>query len=394
MKSAVLVIDVQQGLCEGEGAAFDCTRTIARINEVTRRARQANAPVIFVQHESTCGYLEQGSADWQLADGLDVQATDIRMRKSTPDAFLRTGLEELLRDNGIERLVLCGMHSEFCVDTTTRRALALGFPVVLVSDGHTSAGNAAISPAQVIAHENATLANISSFGPRAVPVASAEVEFDAWSPAVGDGDGGMTPMAASPVHAAQVRDATEADFADIVRLNTQWEHFLSPMDGPRLAMLHQMAAVHRVIVDAGRVCAFMLTMREGCAYASPNYQWFADRYERFLYVDRVVIAGDCQGRGLARMLYADLLAFARASGVDTVTCEVDADPPNEPSRRLHAALGFCKVGTLRVGVGHKQVAMQALRVDPAPMGRPLRPPDADDGDCRTALRPLTGAAQV
>ena len=52
IKSAVLVIDVQQGLCEGDGAAFDCDATIRRINEVTRKARLANAPVIFVQHES------------------------------------------------------------------------------------------------------------------------------------------------------------------------------------------------------------------------------------------------------------------------------------------------------------------------------------------------------
>lgn len=52
MKSAVLVIDVQQGLCEGEGAAFDCEGTISRINDVTRKARQAGVPVIFIQHES------------------------------------------------------------------------------------------------------------------------------------------------------------------------------------------------------------------------------------------------------------------------------------------------------------------------------------------------------
>ena len=63
------------------------------------------------------------------------------------------------------------MHTEFCVDTTCRRAMALGWPVWLAADAHTSAGNAALTPQQVIAHHNATLANISSFGPRtrAVP---------------------------------------------------------------------------------------------------------------------------------------------------------------------------------------------------------------------------------
>jgi len=177
MNTAVLIIDVQQGLCEGEGAAFDCDGTIFRINIVTRKAREAGVPVIFVQHESRIGYLEHGSDAWQLANGLKVEPADIRIRKTTPDAFLRTELESILRGHGVENVVICGMHSEFCVDTTTRRALALGFPVVLVSDGHTSAGNAAISAQQVIAHHNATLTNISSFGPRAHAVAAEKVKF-------------------------------------------------------------------------------------------------------------------------------------------------------------------------------------------------------------------------
>ena len=179
MSKAVLVIDVQQGLCEGEGSAFDCEGTISRINVVTQKARAAGAPVIFIQHESKSGYLEHDSDAWQLADGLEVKHTDIKVRKTTPDAFLRTELEAVLKARGIEQLVVCGMHSEFCVDTTIRRALSLGFPVVLVSDAHTSAGNIAISALQVIAHHNATLTNISSFGPRAVAVASTSVDFSA-----------------------------------------------------------------------------------------------------------------------------------------------------------------------------------------------------------------------
>jgi nicotinamidase-related amidase len=177
MNTAVLVIDVQQGLCEGEGAAFDCVGTISRINSVTEKARIAGAPVVFIQHESNSGYLEHGSDAWQLANGLKVLAKDLKVRKTTPDSFLRTNLEETLLRLQIEKLVVCGMHSEFCVDTTTRKALALGFPVVLVSDAHTSAGNAAISAEQVIAHHNATLTNISSFGPRVTAVRSESVSF-------------------------------------------------------------------------------------------------------------------------------------------------------------------------------------------------------------------------
>ena len=175
--TAILVIDVQQGLCEGHDAAHDCHGTIERINAVTQRARAAGVPVFFIQHESSAGYLEHGSPAWQLATGLQVQPGDRCIRKTTPDAFLRTELHKALQALGIKNLVVCGMHTEFCVDTTARKALALGYPVVLVSDAHTSAGNTAIRPQQVIAHHNATLTNISSFGPRVTAIAHDAVRF-------------------------------------------------------------------------------------------------------------------------------------------------------------------------------------------------------------------------
>jgi nicotinamidase-related amidase len=181
--TAILVIDVQQGLCESPDAAHDCPGTIERINAVTQRARAAGLSVFFVQHESSAGYLEHGSPEWQLATGLHAQVGDRRIRKTTPDAFLRTQLHETLQGLGIHDLVVCGMHTEFCVDTTTRKALALGYPVVLVSDAHTSAGNAAISPQQVIAHHNATLTNISSFGPKVTAIAHDAIRFLTNSPA-------------------------------------------------------------------------------------------------------------------------------------------------------------------------------------------------------------------
>jgi nicotinamidase-related amidase len=166
MKTALLIIDVQQGLCEGEHNAFESADVIMRINRVSAKARAAGVPVIFIQHESTSGDLEFGTREWQLAEGLHTEPSDLRIRKTTPDSFLRTDLEATLRALAITDLIVCGMHTEFCVDTTTRKALALGYPVLLVEDAHTTEGNAYVTPRQVIQHHNATLTNISSFGPK------------------------------------------------------------------------------------------------------------------------------------------------------------------------------------------------------------------------------------
>ena len=173
MQPALLLIDVQQGLCEGPGAAWLTPQLIGRTNQLAQAARAASAPVVWIQHEAQ-HELQHGSPAWQPADGLAPAPQDLRVRKTTPDSFNRTELEALLRQRGVDTLIIGGMHTEFCVDTTTRRALALGWPVLLAADGHTSAGNAVLTAEQVIAHHNATLTNIGSFGPRvqALPVAA------------------------------------------------------------------------------------------------------------------------------------------------------------------------------------------------------------------------------
>jgi predicted GNAT superfamily acetyltransferase len=157
-----------------------------------------------------------------------------------------------------------------------------------------------------------------------------------------------------------VRDAQRIDFPRILALNLESEHFLSPLDEARLLRLHAEAAYHRVLASDDGVAAFLLAFREGAAYDSPNYRWFAARYPSFLYIDRIVVASAFQGRGAGRLFYENLMAFARACAVNLVTCEIDADPPNPASQRFHQLWGFREVGTQRVGASQKLVSLQAL----------------------------------
>ena len=158
-----------------------------------------------------------------------------------------------------------------------------------------------------------------------------------------------------------LRPAHAADHPRILALNLESEEMLSPMDATRLRELDAMAAYHRVACEGDAVVAFLLAFREGVAYDSPNYVWFAQRYPRFLYVDRIVVAGTHQGRKLGPLMYRDLFGFARASDVGTVACEFYTVPPNEASRRFHAAFGFEEVGSQWVADGRKQVSLQAAR---------------------------------
>ena len=154
-----------------------------------------------------------------------------------------------------------------------------------------------------------------------------------------------------------VRDAGSADRGAILALNAESVHFLSPMDAARYDKLRAMSAYTRVVDDAGEIKAFLMAFREGTAYDSPNYAWFSARYEKFLYVDRVAVAASAQGRGLGRVFYEDLFAFAREHGVNTITAEFYTTPPNEISRKFHARFGFIEVGEQDV-FGTKRVSLQ------------------------------------
>ena len=158
-----------------------------------------------------------------------------------------------------------------------------------------------------------------------------------------------------------LRDATPADFPAILALNEAFVAVLSPLDGVRLAQLHAQSARHRVIEQDGRIEAFLLAFREGSDYDGANYRWFAQRYARFLYVDRIVVAGGAQAQGAGRRLYRDVAALASGDAVPLITCEFDLDPPNPVSARFHASQGFREVGQRQLD-GGKIVSMQVLDV--------------------------------
>lgn len=178
MKSALLVIDVQRGLFETTPPPYDADAVVCRINSLTTRARTAGVPVVFVQHERDGSPLQHGSEKWRIDPRLVVEPQDVILRKTTPDCFLRTDLSNLLEKWRTERIFICGYASEFCVDTTTRRAAALGFPVILVSDAHTTHSKGHASGAEIRAHHNATLPNLTSFGPVIKAQVAEAISFD------------------------------------------------------------------------------------------------------------------------------------------------------------------------------------------------------------------------
>jgi nicotinamidase-related amidase len=156
--AAVVVIDVQQGLLPPSRPAYRGTEVVARIAALLVRARARRVPIFHVQHDGGPGHvLARGSAGWALHDAVRPLAGEPVIEKRHCSAFQETDLHERLVRAGIDKIVIAGLQTEYCVDTTCRAASALGFRITLAADAHTTFDTSVLSAAQIIAHHNHTL---------------------------------------------------------------------------------------------------------------------------------------------------------------------------------------------------------------------------------------------
>ncbi len=151
--AALLVIDVQCGWYNATPGPHDAQGTLDRINALIDRAHAAGRPVLFIQHGEAPDYTP-GTPAWELHPELHRRPEDPVIAKTACDSFYRTTLAAELRHRNVDTLVICGAATEFCVDTTTRRAASEGFRVIVPADAHATKDRPVLAAAQIIAHHN------------------------------------------------------------------------------------------------------------------------------------------------------------------------------------------------------------------------------------------------
>ncbi len=170
MATALLVIDVQQGMFSFESSPYDADAVIGRIQRLIEDARSADVPIFFVQHAGPPGDpLAPEGPGFAFVAEVAPRPDDDVTTKTECNAFRATGLERKLRAADVDHVVICGMQTEFCVDTAVRAASDRGFRVTLVSDAHTTLDSPALAARDIVAHHNSTLGTFAEM----VPAASA-----------------------------------------------------------------------------------------------------------------------------------------------------------------------------------------------------------------------------
>ncbi|RIJ11872.1 cysteine hydrolase [Pseudomonas sp. 91RF] len=177
MTTALLIIDVQRALCTGEYECYDIKRVIDTINGLSARARKAGVTVVLIQHNEKDSPLAYGAEGWQLADGLNTAPSDLHVDKTANDSFYQTNLQKLIPREDFDRLVICGLQTDYCVNATVRQAHQLGYDVELAADAHSTVDNGNMSAEDIIAEHNKDWAHLTGSVARIDVKPAAEIAF-------------------------------------------------------------------------------------------------------------------------------------------------------------------------------------------------------------------------
>lgn len=156
-EKALLIIDVQQAMFDVANPVFQGNLLLDKSRELIFKAKSLDIPIIYIQHNEKEGDLEQGKIGWEIHSLIKPEEHDIVVQKNTPDSFYNTTLQEELQVKGIKELIITGIQSEVCVDTTCRSAFSKGYKVTLLSDVHSTWDTESLSAKQIIMHHNNVL---------------------------------------------------------------------------------------------------------------------------------------------------------------------------------------------------------------------------------------------
>ena len=137
-------MDMQAGFSD----SFHFDELVEKINDRIKEYKDASKPVIFIQH--TEKGLLPGSKEWELADNLDAKPDDMVVQKEHLNAFYKTQLNDLLTENNLDILEICGLQTEYCCNATITMAHGLGYQVLMQPEMTTTYDNEYMTATETI----------------------------------------------------------------------------------------------------------------------------------------------------------------------------------------------------------------------------------------------------
>ena len=151
-----------------------------------------------------------------------------------------------------------------------------------------------------------------------------------------------------------IKELKNSDIDEMVEINEQGLPGTGKVSQTEMMNLLNLSELKLGAYVNDKLVGFALCLLPKTNYGSLNYAWFNERYDEFIYVDRIAVATDSRNQGIGSMLYERLFEYAKSNNIP-VTAEVSLRPPNEGSDRFHLRHGYQVVGEL--DHGEKAVTM-------------------------------------
>jgi predicted GNAT superfamily acetyltransferase len=158
-----------------------------------------------------------------------------------------------------------------------------------------------------------------------------------------------------------IRPIAPSDFLKVLEINNSNVPAVGELT---LEKLHYLVehSLHALVVEHHTLVGFCITFAPNAPYDSLNYLWFCERYEQFVYLDRIAFTSQTQGMGLGKLLYQHIEHLMDKDNLPyPLCCEVNLEPPNPGSLRFHQSIGFVEAGQHKSSSDYQVVLLAKLK---------------------------------
>lgn len=161
LNTALLIVDVQVNMFSLNNPIHEPDELMENLQKLLYLSRASGTQVIFIQNNGEAGEPDETRTEgWLIHPELSIENGDLIVQKKLAEPFSETELHNTLKKKGIQKLIIAGLQSEYCINATCRKAAELGYGVTLVSDTHSTYDSKTETAQQIKNRVNAELKDI------------------------------------------------------------------------------------------------------------------------------------------------------------------------------------------------------------------------------------------
>ena len=142
-----------------------------------------------------------------------------------------------------------------------------------------------------------------------------------------------------------LRELQNEDISEIWEINEQGLPGTGKVNHDEIEALLGISELAVGVFENSKLLGFVICLLPGTNYGSLNYSWFNEKYDEFIYVDRIAVSQTHRNQNIGSLIYQKVAEYSKQHNVP-IAAEVSLVPPNPGSMRFHHRFGFTEVGIL------------------------------------------------